>query len=98
MSTTIPATTKALVIRAKGEIELKASVPTPRLRDDYLLVRTTALALNPTDWKAADLVMGGNTVGARVGCDYAGVVVAVGDKVTQPFKVGDRIAGGVHGS
>ncbi|CAK7203534.1 hypothetical protein SEUCBS139899_006268 [Sporothrix eucalyptigena] len=98
MTSSIPATTPAVVVRGKGDIAIDPSVPTPKLRDDYLLVRVTAVALNPTDWKTAEFMMGGNPVGTRVGCDYAGVVVAVGDKVTQPFKVGDRIAGGVHGS
>ncbi|CAK7223482.1 putative secondary metabolism biosynthetic enzyme [Sporothrix bragantina] len=98
MSSSIPATTRALVVRGKGDIALDPSISTPKLRDDYLLVRTTAVALNPTDWKSSEMMMGGNTVGTRVGCDYAGIVVAVGDKVTQPFKVGDRIAGGAHGS
>ncbi|CAK7217181.1 putative secondary metabolism biosynthetic enzyme [Sporothrix curviconia] len=98
MSSSIPATTRALVVRAKGEIVLDASIPTPKLRDDYLLVKTTAVALNPTDWKSSEMMMGGSTIGTRVGCDYAGIVVAVGSKVTQPFKVGDRIAGGAHGS
>lgn len=92
----IPTTTNALVVESKGNIVLK-EVNTPRLRDDYVLVKTSAVALNPTDWKTAEYLMGSPT-NTRVGCDYAGVVVAVGSKVTQDFKVGDRIAGGAHGS
>lgn len=98
MASSVPTTTRALVVRGKGDIALDESVATPKLRDDYVLVRTTAVALNPTDWKTADNMMGGDPTGTRVGCDYAGVVVAVGAGVTQPFKVGDRIAGGAHGS
>jgi NADPH:quinone reductase-like Zn-dependent oxidoreductase len=33
-----------------------------------------------------------------VGCDYAGVVEAVGPQVKKAFKKGDRVAGFVHGS
>lgn len=33
-----------------------------------------------------------------MGCDYAGVVEAVGPLVKKPFKKGDRVAGFVHGS
>ena len=35
--------------------------------------------------------------GCTVGCDYSGTVVQLGPKVTKDFKVGDRIAGFVHG-
>lgn len=98
MAASIPATTRALVVRSKGDIVLEPAVPTPQLRDGYLLVRTTAVALNPTDWKTADFLMGGDPSGTRVGCDYAGVVVAIGPNVNSPFQVGDRIAGGAHGS
>lgn len=98
MTSAIPPTTRALVIRGKGDVAVDPAVPTPKLRDGYVLVRTTAVALNPTDWKSADFLLGGDPTGSRVGCDYAGVVVEVGPNVTQPFKVGDRIAGGAHGS
>ncbi|EPE05997.1 zinc-binding oxidoreductase [Ophiostoma piceae UAMH 11346] len=92
----IPSTTSALVIESKAKIVLK-EVAAPRLRDDYVLVKTSAVALNPTDWKGAEGLVG-SPIGTRVGCDYAGVVLAVGPKVKQDFKVGDRIAGGAHGS
>ncbi|OAA55576.1 zinc-binding oxidoreductase [Niveomyces insectorum RCEF 264] len=93
----VPATTRAVVIRGKGDVGIDDAVPTPRLREGYVLVRTTAVALNPTDWKHVDFAMGGDPTGARVGCDYAGIVKAVGPGVTT-FKPGDRIAGGVHGA
>lgn len=32
-----------------------------------------------------------------MGCDYAGVVQAIGPRVKKPFKKGDRVAGFVHG-
>lgn len=67
----------------------------PKLDDDFILVKATAVALNPTDWKHIDYF---NIVGARVGCDYAGTVLEVGAKVTKDFKKGDRVAGVVHGS
>ena len=35
--------------------------------------------------------------GATAGCDYSGVVVQVGSKVTKDFKAGDRVAGFTHG-
>ncbi|KAK5046409.1 hypothetical protein LTR84_008211 [Exophiala bonariae] len=84
----------AIVIKSAGKAELvEASVPT--LREDYLLVKVKAVALNPTDILHIDLLA---PVGARVGCDYAGVVEEVGANVTKSFKKGDRVAGVAHGS
>lgn len=67
----------------------------PRLRDNYILVETYAVALNPTDWKHVDYLA---SPGARVGCDYAGTVLEVGSGVTKDLKIGDRVAGFCHGS
>ena len=90
-----PSEIKAVVITKPGTAEVK-TVPLPNLPDDYILVRPTAVALNPTDWKHVG--MGEGTVGTRVGCNYAGIVEQVGPKVTKQFAKGDRITGVVHGS
>lgn len=45
----LPKTMKALKIVAPGKVEVQ-EVPLPRLRDDYILVKVHAVALNPTDW------------------------------------------------
>ncbi|KAI0914942.1 putative zinc-binding oxidoreductase ToxD [Ustulina deusta] len=82
-----------LIREGAGNAVLKP-IPIPQLRDDYILVRTVAVALNPTDWTTLD-APGDN--GTLVGCDYAGVVEEVGRAVTQDFKKGDRIAGFAHG-
>lgn len=84
----------AIVIEAPKKA-VKASVPIPKLRDDYILVKVKAVALNPTDWKHVDYM--NLSKGARIGCDYAGIVEEVGSKVTKPFKKGDRVAGFAHG-
>ena len=55
--------------------------------------QTHAVALNPTDWKHRDGLL---PVDATLGCDFAGVVDAVGADVTN-VKVGDRVASFVHG-
>lgn len=68
--------------------------PIPYLPDDYILVKTVAIALNPTDSATLD---GPGDNGTLVGCDYAGTVVEVGKDVKRPFKKGDRIAGFSHG-
>ncbi|KAH9888191.1 putative alcohol dehydrogenase [Xylariomycetidae sp. FL2044] len=99
-------TQKAIVIIEKGKVAIQ-DVPIVRLRDDggeddeRVLVRVKAVAINPTDWKhihnAGVLHNDIAGPGCRSGCDYAGVVEAVGRKVTK-FRKGDRIAGFVHGA
>lgn len=89
------ATMKAVVIKGK-EVHLVQDKPIPKLRDDYVLVKPHAIALNPTDWKHA--AFGRAKDGALVGCDYAGVVEEVGPAVTKAWKKGDRICGSAHGS
>lgn len=89
------ATRKALQIKGTGRAELVSDVPFPKLRDDYILVKTVAVALNPTDWKHIDWF---GSAGAIVGCDYAGIVQEVGSKVNKSFAKGDRVCGFVHGS
>ncbi|KAF2193030.1 alcohol dehydrogenase class-3 [Zopfia rhizophila CBS 207.26] len=84
----------AIVIKAPGDAQLiGASIP--KLRDDYIIVKVEAVALNPTDILHIDYFA---SLGARVGCDYAGLVEEVGSKVTKHFKKGDRVAGFAHGS
>ncbi|KAK3369373.1 chaperonin 10-like protein [Lasiosphaeria ovina] len=84
---------KAIKIVSKGKAEIQ-DVPVPALRDDYVLVKVKAVALNPTDWKHIDFA---GPAGATSGCDFAGVVEEIGPKVTKAWKKGDRIAGFVHG-
>lgn len=87
---------KAIVIQQQGIANLVNDHPIPTLRDDYILVKTVAVALNPTDWKHIDNVI--NEPGPLVGCDYAGIVEEVGAKVMKDFKKGDRICGVAHGA
>ncbi|KAM3526452.1 hypothetical protein MY4038_006813 [Beauveria bassiana] len=103
----IPTTMKALVAvrdtpnaTAPSSVEGRGAtlkdVPVPTIADDEILVKVTAVALNPTDFKHVDLF---SPDGAVVGCDYAGVVakVGTGPVATNAWKVGDRVAGWVHG-
>lgn len=50
--------------------------------------------MQPTDYKHIDLLGRPNSV---LGCDYAGTVEAIGASAKGKWKVGDRIAGVVHG-
>ena len=87
-------TQKAVVITIPKKAELVKNRPLPALRDDYIFVKTEAVALNPTDWK---YVTYNSLPGCLIGCDYAGVVVEVGKAVKRPFKKGDRVCGCAHG-
>ncbi|KAJ6007414.1 Protein TOXD [Penicillium herquei] len=87
-------TQKAVIITAPKTAELVTNQPVPALLDDYILVKTEAVALNPTDWK---FVANNSLPGCLVGCDYAGVIEEVGKDVKKEFKKGDRVCGFAHG-
>ena len=89
------ATQKAIEIKGPRDAQFVTDRRMPHLRDDYILIKTVAVALNPTDWKHVDFMP---TPGALSGCDYAGVVEKVGAKVKKPFKKGDRVCGMCHGA
>jgi NADPH:quinone reductase-like Zn-dependent oxidoreductase len=87
-------TQKAVVHVSKDVSQLKTDVPLPKLpADNWVLVKTKAVALNPTDWKS---IANRASPGSIAGCDYAGVVEEVGKSV-KGLKVGDKIAGFVRG-
>lgn len=89
------ATQTAIQMKGPGKAEIVTDTPMPRLRDDYIIVKTAAVALNPIDWKQIDDL---TCPGAIVGCDYSGVVEQVGPAVKHGPHVGDRVMGMVHGS
>ncbi|KAJ5561984.1 hypothetical protein N7535_003553 [Penicillium sp. DV-2018c] len=88
-------TQRAIIVQGPGHASLVQDAPIPEMPDNYILVKTKAVALNPTDWRHIDFVP---CKGATVGCDYSGIVEAVGPQVKKGFKKGDRVAGFVHGS
>jgi NADPH:quinone reductase-like Zn-dependent oxidoreductase len=47
--TDLPKTMKGIKNVDVGKAEVQ-EVPLPRMRDDYVLVKVRAVALNPTDW------------------------------------------------
>ncbi|KAH6999234.1 putative zinc-binding oxidoreductase ToxD [Ilyonectria sp. MPI-CAGE-AT-0026] len=85
---------KAIKLVSPHKTALVSNAPIPKVRPDRILVKNKAFALNPVDWKFIDAVP---YIGTTVGCDYAGVVEAVGEDLKVQFKKGDRIAGMVHG-
>lgn len=89
-------TQKAIVLQGGNEVKVVTDRPLPKLRDGYLLVKTVAVALNPTDWKSVDR---SNTKGHLLGCDYAGIVQEVSEHgLTKKWQKGDRVYGMAHGA
>jgi NADPH:quinone reductase-like Zn-dependent oxidoreductase len=74
------------------------NLPYPTLRDEYILVRTIAVALNPADWQDLGEDFKSGSKPLLMGCDYAGIVEAVGKDVKKDLKKGDRVIGFAHGS
>jgi len=98
---------KALVYHEYGPPDvLKCEeIPKPSPRDDEVLIKVRAASVNPLDWR---LMRGEPRVArfagkllklptGRPGVDVAGVVEAVGPRVTQ-FKPGDKVFGGCRGA
>ncbi|KAH8078747.1 GroES-like protein [Cristinia sonorae] len=86
----VPTTQKALFLQGlKGDWAVEStSVPEPSA--DQVLVRVEASGLNPVDWKIRELGFTISSYPAILGFDGSGVVVKVGDNVTQ-VKVGDKV-------
>jgi NADPH:quinone reductase-like Zn-dependent oxidoreductase len=62
------ATIRAVVNQEKSNA-IVADVGSPKLRDDYLIVKVKAVALNPTDWKHLEfLAVKGNRMGCGMCC------------------------------
>lgn len=77
-----------------GQCARIADLPIPQITDSEILVRVCASALNPIDFKNIDFISPNNSL---IGCDYAGEVAQVGKDMAGQWKVGDRVAGFVHG-
>ncbi|KAH9931719.1 GroES-like protein [Epithele typhae] len=82
---------RALVVTKKGVSVQDFPVPA-KLADTDVLVKVSAVALNPTDWKSAALERA-RPPGTVVGCDFAGTVVCAGPAVPASRALGMRVAG-----
>ncbi|KAM0342029.1 hypothetical protein ACHAPU_009757 [Fusarium lateritium] len=76
---------KAIRIKGLGQAAIEHT-QIPHVRDDYILVKTRAVAINPADWKMIDYAA---SPGQTAGFDYSGVVVKVGSLLHNRFKLGN---------
>lgn len=89
-------TMKAIKILSQGHAAVVSDAEIPTLpSDEWILVKTVAVALNPTDWKHFNYPMG--AAQPTSGCDFAGIVEQVGSAVPRPLKKGNRVWGFTHG-
>ncbi|WQF78773.1 Putative GroES-like superfamily, alcohol dehydrogenase-like, NAD(P)-binding domain superfamily [Colletotrichum destructivum] len=84
------ATMKALVTQGDKTAKVQ-EVAKPQPGPGEILIKVSAVAQNPTDWKSTAAVPAGRIVG----CDFAGTIA---DPNGTSFKPGQRVAGWVHGA
>lgn len=83
---------KAIIYTEPKQTRLVTDRPLPKIRDNTVIVKVAAVALNPTDWKHVHFGMAKE--GCILGVDYAGTV----EQSNSPeWQKGDRICGFVHG-
>ena len=91
---------KAVRLHGYGDVDQLhyEEVPTPEPADDEVLVKVTAISLNPVDWKIRQGFLKAAVplqFPVILGRDVSGQVTAAGSKV-QNMKVGDKVFGMVN--
>ena len=90
----LPTKQTAIVAEGAGKLSIRRDAPVPAIGPDVAMVKPAVVAINPVDAKMLDY----NPIpGAIHGYDFAGTIVALGKETHTDLKVGDRVAGFVHG-
>ena len=92
---TLPATQTAIITQANLKLGISHHVPVPHLDPEMVLIKNVAVPLNPTDYKMPANFPSPGTIN---GCDFAGIIIAVGSAVKRPLRIGHRVCGAVHGA
>ena len=98
MTSSLPALSEhqtAIIAGPTGDLEVSTCTKIPSIEPGEILIKTSAVALNPVD---AKLIGPFVTPGCTFGFDCAGVVIAVGSDVRKDLKPGDRVCGSASGS
>ncbi|KAK0614863.1 chaperonin 10-like protein [Bombardia bombarda] len=93
-TTVLPTKQTAIVAEGAGKISIRHDAPVPALGPGIAMVKTAAVAINPVDAKMLDY---SPVPGAIHGYDFSGTIVALGTDTPAHLKIGDRVAGFVHG-
>ncbi|KEY72633.1 hypothetical protein S7711_06267 [Stachybotrys chartarum IBT 7711] len=91
----LPVAQSAVVQDDNGAPRLADEVPLPLLKAGTVLVKTVAMALNPSDHKMGTVFP---TPGSIIGMDFSGIVASIHRDTKTDLRVGDRVCGMVHGS
>ncbi|OIV89573.1 hypothetical protein TanjilG_18741 [Lupinus angustifolius] len=83
--------------KTQDVLKFDTNVEIPEIKEDQVLIKVVAAALNPIDYKRnlGYLRSFGTPLPAVPGYDVAGVVVRIGSQVTK-FKVGDEVYGDIN--
>ena len=106
----IPQTHRAVIVQADKTAKTEER-PVPTVGENEILVKVSAIAINPIDWKRTFIILGSDTVltlptidsrrdtspGTILGCDFAGIVVQAGPSLRVPVQVGDKVAASLRG-
>lgn len=94
----LPDQQRAIVEDEAGQPVLASNVAIPALLPNTLLVKTTAVAINPFDHK---MPKNFPSAGATIGIDFVGRVVRIDAEAAAlrpDLSVGDTVCGFIHGS
>ncbi|KAK7702442.1 putative secondary metabolism biosynthetic enzyme [Diaporthe eres] len=95
VSTYIPTSQRALQQGEDGRLHVVNDAPIPPLLPGYVLVKTHAVALNPSDHK---ITTGFPIPGAYSGSDFSGTVVQLADDVDPAaWPLGSQVCGAAFG-
>lgn len=94
MSAKIPSQMDAWVVQGKGSAKIeRINVPKPGSKE--ILVKVVSMGLSPADWKHLDVL---GVQGTILGSDFVGTVAEKGAECDSDLKLGERVAGWVHGA
>jgi NADPH:quinone reductase-like Zn-dependent oxidoreductase len=86
----VPSTFKAAFLKEGGARHNISDRSLSPLGNDEVIIKITATAINPVDWKIRDSGYFLKTFPAVLGSDAAGEIVSVGNGISD-FAVGDRV-------
>ncbi|KAG6650857.1 hypothetical protein CIPAW_06G071900 [Carya illinoinensis] len=99
-ASSVPSEMKAWVYGEYGSVDVlkfDSNVSVPEVKEDQVLIKVAAAALNPVDFKRRQgkFKATDSPLPTVPGYDVAGVVVKVGSQV-KDLKVGDEVYGDIH--